>query len=241
MKSSYFFKILILTVFISCKNSVKSDTNEKLCANELRLLNYKSSVANSNINLIDFRDNIKAKLDSIFFKYECKNLKVQVDFDYSEDQKIKLLLLTNNEFNCDYKDLPPFNPYKYWIHLYLTDDETIYVQQKVSDIDSVKSHVINRYNKLDYSEFKKVNIALLWDNSTDRTILNNLVRECIKAYLETTSKFSQRLFDKPICRLTDLQLEILHEKIPFNIRTDFLVESNKYDFIPHKMPPISSD
>jgi hypothetical protein len=73
--------------------------NEKLCANELRLLNYGRKVANLNIG---FRENIKTKLGSMFFEYECKNVKVQIDFSDTESQTMKLLLRTNDDFNCDY-------------------------------------------------------------------------------------------------------------------------------------------
>jgi hypothetical protein len=207
-----------------------------ICENELKLLNFDSSVISSDYDLLDFRVDIWSKLDSLFVDYYCRYVELQIDFNYSSEQQIKLLLKTSNRVNCELGFVPPpFNPYRHWIHIYITENDTLYVRRNISSLDSIRLSVVKRYEELDINNYTKVNIAILWDSNADRNKLKLMIRECIDGYLEFANQFSFKVFGKPICNLSELQLTILHEKLPFILRTEIsdLIDG-KFDYLPHQ-------
>jgi hypothetical protein len=239
IKKLYVIGILIF-VFTSCKYQHNLESNLKYCPNELRLLCSDSITPLTDYNLIDFRENVWEKLDAIFDNlFYCREVKLKVYFTTNSFDTLKLSLYTRNFENCDNDyDIPPFNPYIHWIHIYLDKDDTVYIRRQVSSIESVKDEVILRYQEIRIEEYSKVYIALLWDKESDKEKLTCLIEECINGYFEVANSFSFKNYGKSICELNEAENKFLTEKIPFKLRTDFWnVVSYDWDFVPHELPP----
>lgn len=238
MKQIYLivFTILILS---SCSHNKKPERDFEFCENELKLLCYDTLAPDTHYYLTDIRKNVWTKFDSIFEDFYCRQVNLKVNFKIDSINSIRLLLHSSNYKNCDLHlpPTPPFNSYVHWIHVYLDQNDSLFIGRQFSTIDSVKNAVIMRYHDLPKEKCFKVNIALLWDLKTDTKKFSKIIKDCIEGYLCVANEFSMDLFHKPICNLTMEELQIIHEKIPFKLRTDFWDSVlDTYDFIPQELP-----
>ncbi len=244
-KYLHFIGMLVL-VCSSCKcRQNNEERNQKFCQNELILLSLDSVSPITNYSLVDFRENVWEKFDSVFDEFYCRQVKLKVDFIIENNDTLKLLLYSSNMVNCDFKPHevpPPFNPFVHWIHIYITKYDTVWIRRKTSAINSVEEAVIQRYKELSVDKYAFVNIALLWDHETDKEKLTGLIEDCINGYLEVASNLCLNLFGKQICELNDLELKLLSEKIPFKLRTDFWDHvPDNFEFVPFDIPPPPSE
>jgi hypothetical protein len=239
MKQIYLIVITALTLS-SCSHNKKPEGDLGFCENELKLLCYDTLAPITNYDLTDIRKNVWTKFDSIFEDFYCRQVKLKVNFKIDSINTIKILLYSNNRKNCDLNlpPPPPFNPYVHWIHIYLDKNDTLFIRRQFSTLYSVKNAVIMRYHELPKEKYFRVNIALLWDLETDTEKFSKLIKDCIEGYLFVADELSMDLFQKPVCNLAMEELQIIHEKIPFKLRTDFgeSVPDN-YDFVPQELPP----
>ena len=231
--------IIAIIVLASCSFNKPSSKTLGFCDNELKLISYDSIAPITNYDLTDIRNNVWAKFDSIFEDYYCRQVSFKVNFNLDSINRTKLLLYSNNYINCtDIEDIPLFNPYVHWIHIYLNKNDTLYIRRQLSNLDSVKNEVIKRYHELHIEKYPKVNIALLWDSETNKEKMSKLIHDCLKGYLHVANEVSNDIFQKPVCDLEKSELEILNRKVPFKMRTDFWegIPEN-YDFVGHELPP----
>jgi hypothetical protein len=244
MKQIYIIAIALLTLS-SCSYFNKPDRVLEFCDNELKLLSYDTLAPITHYDLIDIRTNVWTKFDSIFEDFYCRQVGLKVDFKIDSINKVKLLLYSNNYKDCDINRLPPppFNPYVHWIHIYLDKNDSLLIRRKFSSLDSVKSEVMKRYHELPQEKYSRVNIALLWDSETNRENFSRVIFDCLKGYMIIANEVSMEMFQKSVCDLDESELEMLNEKVPFRLRTDFWEDSAEdWDFIGHELslPPSES-
>jgi hypothetical protein len=236
MKQIFIIAIIVLS---SCSFNKPSGKTLGFCDNELKLLCYDSLAPITNYNLAEIRNNVWAKFDSTFEEYYCRHLKLKVNFKIDNANTTKLLLYSNNYNNCeDNKDIPPFNPYVHWIHIYLDKNDSLLIRRKLASLDSIKSEVIKRYHELPTEKYSRVNIALLWDLETNQEKFSKLIKDCLEGYIYIANEVSMEVFQKTICDLEAKELALLNQKVPFKLRTDFWegIPEN-YDFVGHELPP----
>ncbi|MBS2214026.1 hypothetical protein KEM09_21640 [Carboxylicivirga mesophila] len=236
MKQIFIIAIIVLS---SCSFNKPPSKTLEFCDNELKLLCYDSLAPITNYNLADIRNNVWTKFDSTFKEYYCRQVKLKVNFRLDSINSTKLLLYSNNYQNCDdSKDIPPFNPYVHWIHIYLDKNDSLLIRRKLTSLDSVKNEVIKRYHELPTEKYFRVNIALLWDLETNQEKFSKLIKDCLEGYIYIANEVSMEAFQKTICDLEAKELAILNQKVPFKLRTDFWegIPEN-YDFVGHELPP----
>src|SRR5690554_4441215 len=233
---------ILVLMFSSCDYRQNSEgSTQQYCQNELFLLSADSIAPITNYNLIDIRDDVWVKFEAVLEKVYCQQVRLKVDFILESNDTVQLLLNSSNFIDCDFENEgppPPFNPFVHWIHIYLDQNDTVYIRRKISRIDSAKEEVIKRYQELEVDEYPRVNIALLWDKETDRKKLTGLIEDCINGYLEVANNRCVDIFGRSICELNLLELELLSKKVPFKLRTDFWdngVDDN--EFVPSDIPP----
>ncbi len=239
MKYAIFF-ITILLVANSCQFKGADVVNSKFCNNELYLLCDDSVAPLTRYDIVKIREDVWSKFESVFDDYFCRQVKLKVEFNVEGNDPIKLLLYSNNHEQCDISRPvpPPFNPFVHWIHIYLKDNDTVYVRSKLSTLDSIKSKVIMRYHELTIEKYKRVNIALLWDSNTNPKKLTQMISDCIDGYVFIANEVCDEMFQKPLCELDSRELELLNHMVPFKLRTDFSLERfGNCDYVPYNIPP----
>jgi len=169
--------------------------------------------------------------------YACNNIKFQVNFKIDSVHTLPLALYCKVYEECT--DIPPFNPFVNWLHIYLRASDTLLIRSRVYPIDSIKAKVRWRYHNKSTKDLRRVYLALLWDKETTRTSFQKMITACIDGYLEMANTHSQQLFNKDIYELNTAQLDSLAYHIPFRLRTDFWGDDEAWDFKPSP-PPLPS-
>lgn len=82
------FKIIFLVLFLSISCQKKEIEPTLFCENELQLFKTFDSLHKTNFSLVDFRDDYKTKLHSLFRNSESGHAYFLLNFELSENKKI---------------------------------------------------------------------------------------------------------------------------------------------------------
>lgn len=222
------FFITAMVLLLSCHKASNPQETLPHCTNELRLLSGMDSIPMSDYSLFHIRDSIDGKLAALMDNYNCRNVKFRVNFEIDSVHNLPIALYCKFYEACE--DIPPFNPFVNWLHIYLTASDTLLIRSMTCPTDSVKAKVLWRYHDKLPEDLRRVYLALLWDKEANRESFRKVISGCIEGYLEVANMHSQQLFTKAICELNATQLDSLAYHIPFHLRTDFIWPFDTIDF-----------
>lgn len=230
MKNLFILFLLILS--ISCQK--KEIEPPLFCENELQIFKTFGSLPKTNFSLVDFRDDYKTKLDSLFRNSDSGYAYIILNLELSEDVKIPLAFHSRN---LEFDENPALISLRNFCHIYLSDRDSIFVQSEIKNLNQVGQSIEGFYFERGEDNFHKILITVFWDKKVNKSLLKELILETLKGYAGFLNKQAYRKFAKLVCNLSKEELELLSEDIPFHIRTDF---SENYDDFKRDFSPISS-
>ncbi len=248
MKKRIVYILLISTLVISaCKNNSEQSINEPevqtyvdsiLCKNQLKLI--------SNDTLPVVKLDLTKSLDSCIlqvqqsFDFDLCNRKVYYSIPY--DLKTKTIQQTENSILLKlrlYKRCGCFccNDIRcIWILMNEKSDVlingNIVKYENINNLDSIiQYHYLYDEFPL-YEQPESSFIGLMWDKEIDVDKLTALFNDIINGYFLTISEYSNNKFHKTICELSDDEINLLRDSIPFEFELLFQWE---------KAPPLPEE
>ena len=224
--------ILLLILSISCQK--KEIEPPLFCENELQLFKTFDSLPKTNFSIVDFRDDYKTKLDSLFRNSELGQAYFLLNFELSENKKIPLAIRSYNSI-YDKTIPPPFNP-KNYCKIYLTEKDSIFINFEKVEFENITKNVEDFYFERGEENYKRIHIAFYWDKKVNKELLKDLIVQSLKGYSNYAEKQSIELFKKSICELSKFELFELYERTPFQFRIDFVGDDDELthiDFSPY--------
>lgn len=230
------FKIIFVVLFLSISCQKMEIVPPLFCENELQLFKTFDSLPKTNFSIVDFRDDYKTKLDSLFRNSESAFTYFLLNFELSKEEKIPLAF---HSYNTTFDEFPPHISLRNFCHIYLSDKDSIYVEYENKSLNQVGQSIEDFYFERGEDNFQYIIITFFWDKKVNKSLLKELIFETIKAYAGFLNKQAYRKFGKLVCDLSKEELELLSEEIPFHIRTDFSenYDDFKSDFSPYHSPP----
>lgn len=228
------FILILLILSISCQ---KTEIETPLfCENELQIFKTFDSLPKTNFSIVDFRDDYKTKLDSLFRNSDSGYADIILNLELSEEVKIPLAFHSRN---YTFVENPPFFSIRNFCHIYLSEKDTIYVEYERKSLIQVGQSIEDFYFERGEDNFQKILISFFWDKKVNKSLLKELILETIKGYNGFLNKQAYKKFGKLVCDLSKEELVLLSEDIPFHIRTDFSenYDDLKGDFLPYDSPP----
>lgn len=228
------FILILLILSISCQK--KEIESPLFCDNELQIFKTFDSLPKTNFSIVDFRDDYKTKLDSLFRNSESGYAYFILNLELSEDVNIPLAFHSRN---LEFDENPALISLRNFCHIYLSDRDSIYVQSKIKSLNQVGQSIEEFYFERGGDNFQFIMITFFWDKKVNKSLLKELILETLKGYAGFLNKQAYRKFGKLVCDLSKDELELLSEEIPFHIRTDFSenYDDFKRDFSPYHSPP----
>ncbi|WP_276978407.1 hypothetical protein [Flavobacterium filum] len=230
--------ILLLILSISCQK--KEIEPPLFCENELQLFKTFDSLPKTNFSLVDFRDDYKTKLDSLFRNSDSGYADIILNLELSKEEKIPLAF---HSYNTIFDEYPPHISLRNFCQIYLSDKDSIYVENERKSLNQVGQSIEDFYLERGKDNFHKIIIAFFWDKKINKSLLTELILETIKGYNGFLNKQAYKNYGKLVCDLSKEELVLLSEEIPFHIRTDFYVDNEgnlmDLDFSPYSkyLPP----
>lgn len=232
------FILILLILSISCQK--KEIEPPLFCENEIQLFKTFDSLPKTNFSIVDFRDDYKTKLDSLFRNSDSGYADIILNLELSEDVKISMAFHSyNSTFDEQFTSFSVRN----FCHIYLSEKDSIYIEYENKRLNQVSQSIEDFYFERGEDNFHKIIIAFFWDKKINKSLLTELILETIKGYNGFLNKQGYRKFGKLVCDLSKEELELLSEEIPFHIRTDFYVDNEgnlmDLDFSPYSkyLPP----
>lgn len=228
------FKIIFLVLFLSISCQKKEIEPTLFCGNELQLFKTFDSLHKTNFSLVDFRDDYKTKLHSLFRNSESGHAYFLLNFELSENKKIPLAIRSYNSI-YDKTIPPPFNP-KNYCKIYLTEKDSIFINFEKVEFENITKNVEDFYFERGEENYKRIHIAFYWDKNVNKELLKDLIVQSLKGYSNFAEKQSIELFKKTICELSKFELFELYERTPFQFRIDFVGDDDELthiDFSPY--------
>lgn len=230
---------ILILLSISCQE--KEIEPPLFCENELQLFKTFDSLPKTNFSIVDFRDDYKTKLDSLFRNSELGHTYFLLNLKSSENEIIPIAIRSYNTI-YDSTIPPPFNP-KNYCKIYLTEKDSIFINFQNVQFENITKTVEKFYFERGEENYQRIHIAYFWDKNVNKEFLTDIIIESLKGYSNFAEKQSMKVFKKSICKLSKVELFELYERIPFQMRTDFYVDDDgellDLDFSPYSkyLPP----
>lgn len=185
-------------------------------------------------NISELRNSMNLPLDSLF---QVDGYSVRYKVNHPVGNQVISLKMASSDLTKYPGVPPPFNPYKYWIHIYLQRSDSILFRREVSPIDSIDIKVESWYKQLHPDKFKNINIALYWDSDSDPNSFNRIVTGSMNGYLSFANDYNLQKFNQSLCSLSESNLDSVSNSAPFKMRTDFFgfATIDRWDFIPKEV------
>lgn len=231
---------ILILIFLSISCQKKEIEPLLFCENELQLFKTFDSLPKTNFSIVDFRDDYKTKLDSLFKNSESGHTYFLLNLKLSENEKIPIAIRSYNTI-YDSTIPPPFNP-KNYCKIYLTEKDSIFINFQNVQFENIAKTVEKFYLERGEESYQRIHIAYFWDNNVDKELLTDIILESLKGYSNFAEKQSMKVFKKSICELTKDELIELYERTPFQFRIDFVGDDDELthiDFSPYSIynPP----
>lgn len=232
------FILILLILSISCQK--KEIEPPLFCENELQLFKTFDSLQKTNFSIVDFRDDYKTKLDSLFRNSESGYTYFQLNLKLAEGEKIPLAIRSYNSI-YDTTATAPFTP-KNYCKIYLTEKDSIFINFEKIEFKNVNKTVEDFYFERGEENYQRIHIAFYWDKNVDKKLLTEIILESLKGYTNFAQKQAMKVFKKSICELTKDELIELYDRTPFQFRFDFVGDDDELthiDFSPYSIynPP----
>lgn len=230
------FKIILVLLFLSISCQKKEIHPPLFCINELQIFKTFDSLPKTNFSLVDFRDDYKIKLDSLFRNSDSGYADIVLNLELSEEVKIPLAF---HSCNYTFVENPPFFSIRNFCHIYLSENNSIFIEEEIKSLNQVGQSIEDFYFERGEDNFQYIIITFFWDKKVNKSLLKELILETLKGYAGFLNKQAYRKFRELVCDLSKEELELLSEEIPFHIRTDFSenYDDLKGDFSPYDSPP----
>ena len=235
MNRAYYILTTIL-ILISLFQ-VSGQENKIFCENEYLLLSGFNKSMETDFSFFEIRTDTKAKLETLVDSVYCHYFELLLNFEFDSETKKPINTHINYMVDCEVPP-PPFNP-RHYIHLFLSGSDTLYIQREVSEIEKLEEVVFAFYKSKSEKDFERTFISLFWDNTTSEILFKRIIIQCLRAYNRFIDNKSILLYGQSICELNQEKLGDLHDKYPFNIRTDFYY--NNCHYMKVSLPPKPPD
>lgn len=237
MMKKPFYILLILTLSISaCKNSSEKKVEEPkvqtfvdslFCKNQLEL------ITNDTIPVInlDLTESLDSCINQIQKSFDFNLCDRKIYYSIPYDLKTKKIQQTENSIflklrlyrHCDWYCGDGVRII--WILMNEKTDvlieNNIVKHENLNSIDSIIQYYYLHDEYPLYEKPKSSFIALMWDKGVSIDKLTDFFNVIINGYLSTIDEYSENKFHKTICELSNDELKIVKDSIPFEFELVF--------------------
>ena len=212
LKIKYIYLGIIAIVNASCSAPTKKvqPIPEKYCENEIRLFSISDSLTSIIIDYNIEPDSIMKAIGDKLQKDLCwKVLDFGLDINNMKPIHVKLhKKCLDGTIRCS-GSYPE-------VSILLNQQGLLMIENDIISIDSVKFWIYENFpNNYEY-DLKE--ISIMWTMETPKDSIEKTFINVVDGYLMNYEELSIELFSKNICKLSEMQVDSLKNRLPFNIQ-----------------------